>query len=65
LEKYNSAVMGCQQDPMHLNPLKKGRVKRPEDGRWSSYNNFAFEKATVAGCPTQIDYVRLALGCGA
>jgi hypothetical protein len=37
-------------------------VKRPEDGRWSSYNEFVLDKATVAACPIQIDYVRLPLG---
>jgi hypothetical protein len=47
---------------MHPNPVKKGLVKRTEDGRWSSYNNFTFEKATVAPCPIQIDYVRWPLG---
>jgi REP element-mobilizing transposase RayT len=47
---------------MHLNPVKKGLVKRPEDWRWSSYNNFALDKETVAACPVQIDYVRLPLG---
>jgi hypothetical protein len=47
---------------MQLNPVKKGLVKRREDGRWSSYNNFALVKATLAACPTQIDYVRLPLG---
>ena len=30
--------------------------------RWSSYNNFALDRATVAACPIQIDYVRLSLG---
>ncbi len=35
---------------MHLNPGKKGLVKRREDWRWSSYNNFALDKATVAAC---------------
>jgi len=49
-------------DYMHLNPVKKGLVKRPEDWRWSSYNNFALDKATVAACPIQIDYARLPLG---
>jgi hypothetical protein len=34
-------------------------VKRPQDWRWSSYNNFAVDKTVVAGCPIQIDYVRL------
>jgi len=32
---------------MHLNPLHKGRVKRPHDGWWPSYNNSALGKATV------------------
>ena len=47
---------------VHLNPVKKGLVKRREDGRWSSYNNFALDKATVAARPIQIDYVRLPWG---
>ena len=29
--------------------------------RWFSYNNFACAKATLAGRPIQIDYVRLPL----
>jgi hypothetical protein len=52
---------GERLDYMHLNPVKKGLVKRPEDWRWSSYNNFALDKATAAACPIQIDYVRLPL----
>ena len=47
---------------MHMNPVRKGRVKRPEDWQWATYNNFARDKATVAACPIQIDYVRLPLG---
>jgi hypothetical protein len=47
---------------MHPNPVRKGLVKRPEDGRWSSYNNFALDKATVAARPIQIDDARLPLG---
>jgi REP element-mobilizing transposase RayT len=46
-------------DYMHQNPVKAGLVKRPEDWRWSSYNNFALDKGTVAACPIQIDYIRL------
>jgi len=38
-------------DYMHLNPVRKGLVKRPENWRWSSYNNFALDQATVAACP--------------
>ena len=47
---------------MHLNPVRRGPVKRPEDWRWSSYNNFALDKATVTACPIQIDYVSLPAG---
>jgi hypothetical protein len=47
---------------MHLNPVRRELVERPEDWRWSSYNNFALEKATVAACPIQIDYVWLPEG---
>jgi len=53
---------GERLDYMHLNPVRCGLVQRPEDWRWSSYNNFALEKATVAACPIQIDYVRLPYG---
>ena len=49
-------------DYMHLNPVRKGLVRRPEDWRWSSYNNFALDQATVEACPIQIDYVRLPEG---
>ncbi len=49
-------------DYMHLNPVRKGLVKRPQDWRWSSYNNFALDKATVAASPIQIDCVRLPEG---
>jgi len=44
---------------MHLNPVRKGLVKRPEDWRWSSYNNFSLDPPTVRDCPIRIDYVRL------
>jgi hypothetical protein len=47
---------------MHMNPVRKGLVKRPEDWPWSSFNNFALDHATVAACPIQIDYVRLPSG---
>jgi hypothetical protein len=45
---------------MHLNPVHKGLVKRPEDWRWSSYNNFALEQERAASCPIEVDYVRMA-----
>ena len=53
---------GERLDYMHRNPVRKNLVKRPEDWRWSSYNNFAMDKATVAKYPIEIDYVRLPVG---
>ena len=46
-------------DYLHHNPVRRGLVKRPEDWRWSSYNNFSLEKQRVAGGPIPIDYVRM------
>ena len=46
-------------DYMHLNPVRKGLVSRPEEWRWSSHNNFALDKERLRCCPIQIDYVRL------
>ena len=46
-------------DYMHHNPVRRGLVKRPEDWRWSSCNNFSLEKQRVVGCPIPIDYVRM------
>jgi hypothetical protein len=47
---------------VELDPVRKGQVKRPEGWRWSSYNHFALDKATVEACHIQIDDVRLPLG---
>jgi hypothetical protein len=44
---------------MHLNPVRKGLVKRPEEWRWSSYNNFSLDQAAVASCPIRVDDVLL------
>jgi hypothetical protein len=43
-------------------PLRYPLVKRPENWRWSSYNNFAVDAKIVAGCPIEIDYTRLPEG---
>ena len=45
---------------MHLNPVRKGLVRRPEEWRWSSYDNYGLDMERVRQCPLQIDYVRLA-----
>jgi REP-associated tyrosine transposase len=44
---------------MHLNPVRKGLVRRQSDWRWSSYNNFALDLTVVAACPVQVDRVTL------
>ena len=55
-------MMGRHSLLEKLNPVRKGLVKRPEDGRWSSYNNFALDKATVASRPIRNYDVRSPLG---
>ena len=47
---------------MHLNPVHKGLVAKPEDWPWSSYNNFGLDHTVVAECPIQVDYVQLPEG---
>ena len=44
---------------MHLNPVTKGLVRRPEDWKWSSYGNYAVDRSRLAGCQIQIDCVRV------
>ncbi len=44
---------------LHLNPVRKGLVRWPEDWRWSNHHNFALDGALVRECPIQLDYVRL------
>lgn len=51
--------LAARFDYMHLNPVRKGLVSKPEQWRWSSYNNFALDSEQVKRCPLQIDYVRL------
>jgi hypothetical protein len=51
-----------EQECMDLNSAREGPVKQRGDGRWSSHNNFALDKATVAAWPIPIDYMRLPLG---
>jgi putative transposase len=54
--------LAARFDYMHLNPVRKGLVSRPDEWRWSSYNNFALEKEQVRRRPIQVDYVRLPEG---
>jgi hypothetical protein len=46
---------------MRLNRVWEGLLKRSENWRWSSYNDFALDKAMIQACPIQIDDVRLPL----
>ena len=45
---------------MHLNPVRKGLVKHPEDWKWSSHNNFSQDRLLVARSPIRIDGVDVA-----
>ena len=40
---------------MHLNPVRKALVDRPQEWRWSSCQNFSLEQSVRAACPIQID----------
>jgi hypothetical protein len=44
---------------MHFNPVKRALVTKPEDWRWSSYNNFSPDPNIVRNCPIAIDRVEL------
>lgn len=43
---------------LHLNPVRRGSVQQPEDGRWSHDNRLAWEKATIAGTRIPVDDAR-------
>ena len=55
---------GERLEYMHLNPVRKGLVSKPEQWRWSSYNNFALDPATVRACAIEVDYVSLQSNTG-
>jgi putative transposase len=46
---------------LHLNPLRRGLVKRPEDWKWSSVHEYAFPTVGEAREPPRlrIDRVRI------
>lgn len=46
-------------DYMHLNPVRRGLVIKPEDWHWSSCRSFALDESTRRACPIRIDYVSL------
>ena len=52
----NGKEFGERLAYMHLNPVRKTLVERPEDWAWSSYNNFSLDRARVERCPVEIDY---------
>jgi hypothetical protein len=56
VKKYNEKV-----EYMHLNPVKAGLVSRPEDWRWSSYNEYAGMSAEERKkrCGLIVDRVRI------
>ncbi|MDE3179135.1 MAG: transposase, partial [Acidobacteriota bacterium] len=44
---------------MHMNPVRKGLVTKPEEWRWSSYNNYALDPIAVKRCVIAVDHVML------
>ena len=44
---------------MHLNPVRRGLVRAPEDWRWSSHNNYAADARMIEEAPIAIDYANL------
>ncbi len=56
VKEYNEKV-----EYIHLNPVKAGLVSRPEDGRWSSYNEYAGMSAEEQKrrCGLIVDRVRI------
>jgi putative transposase len=56
LKEYNEKV-----EYVHLNPVRAGLVSRPEDWRWSSYNEYAGMSADEQNkrCGLIVDRVRM------
>jgi REP element-mobilizing transposase RayT len=56
VKEYNEKV-----DYIHLNPVRAGLVSRPEDWRWSSYNEYAGMSANEQNerCGLIVDHVRM------
>jgi putative transposase len=46
-------------DYMHYNPVRRGLVRRPEQWRWSSCNNFSLDPALMSTCPIAINILHL------
>ena len=56
VKEYNEKV-----EYIHLNPVRAGLVSRPEDWRWSSYNEYAGRSADQQNerCGLIVDRVRM------
>ena len=56
VKEYNEKV-----EYIHLNPVRAGLVSRPEDWRWSSYNEYAGMSAEeqIERCGLIVDRVRM------
>lgn len=44
---------------MHMNPVRKRLVSKPEQWRWSSYNNYSVDANAVEACPIEVDKIVL------
>jgi len=56
MKEYNETV-----EYIHLNPVRRGLVARPEEWKWSSVQEYGFEKMADARHkpPLRIDRVRI------
>lgn len=54
--------MRCARWDTAPGPGAEGVGEAAEDRRWSTYNNFVLDKASLAALPIQIDSVRLQEG---
>jgi len=59
VKEYNEKV-----EYIHLNPVRAGLVSRPEDWRWSSYNEYAGMSADEQNerCALMVDLLRMPAG---
>lgn len=49
----------ARPDYRHMNPVRRGLVKRREEWAWSSNNHYALDQGQVSRCRVQIDHVDL------
>jgi hypothetical protein len=61
VSKLRRPFLSDRVEYIHLNPVRAGLVSRPEDWRWSSYNEYAGMSAGEQNgrCGLTVDRVRM------